>query len=590
MNHNGRLDENDIAFYLDGRVFRFWTNEETIKGDLAGAVDDVSPNVQDQFVNGRYDLLNFFPMMLDLSSFVEAWGERVTYRIKPSGGSEGAFNFCFAEIPHMDLRQMQIGNVLSSDGTPLSVARLHKLDKDGYVFSGDEVEALSNASVLLAIEACKYGETLTLAIENDEGVLYSYEIPLSITSLKYMYRWMNLRPVVGDASGEYSMLGSPYNYPDEECDGRHFVFVHGYNVNAGSARVWADQMFKRLWWAGSKAMFTAVDWRGDESQIYMPVLGDTSPNYYINVRHAFMTAEAASQQINALPGQKIVLAHSLGNMLASSAIKDYSLSYSKYYMLNAAVPLEAYDPTANNDFMIDGAWSALSPKFRASRWYNQFSQAPYENDFRGTLSWKGRFAGILNAVNCYSPTEDVLSNPKEIKIFGKAIGENFGGAWSKQELFKGCSLWAGVNTFTFAGAEIEGGWGINARYILNPLAYAPLAGFNASYFEDYNRDDLITKPLFSSMNDSRMHSTNALNFVDSELRAKMLGDAIPAESFAAGANEISGFVNYNMQTKTPNEWPEARSENKNGKKIYYWHHSDIKNVSYYYVYKLFEKS
>ena len=69
----------------------------------------------------------------------------------------------------------------------------------------------------------------------------------------------------------------------------------------------------------------------------------------------------------------------------------------------------------------------------------------------------------------------------------------------------------------------------------------------------------------------------------------MLGDAIPAESFAAGANEISGFVNYNMQSGTPNGWPEARSENKNGKKIYYWHHSDIKNVSYYYVYKLFEK-
>ena len=171
----------------------------------------------------------------------------------------------------------------------------------------------------------------------------------------------------------------------------------------------------------------------------------------------------------------------------------------------------------------------------------------------------------------------------------KSLFINFGGAWSKQELFKGCSLWTGVNTFTFAGAEIEGGWGINARYMLNPLAYVPLVGFNASYFENYTREDLITKPLFSSMNDSRMHSTNVLNFVDQELRAKMLGDAIPAESFAAGANEISGFVNYNMQSGTPNGWPEARSENKNGKKIYYWHHSDIKNVSYYYVYKLFEK-
>ena len=166
----------------------------------------------------------------------------------------------------------------------------------------------------------------------------------------------------------------------------------------------------------------------------------------------------------------------------------------------------------------------------------------------------------------------------------KSLFINFGGAWSKQELFKGCSLWTGVNTFTFAGAEIEGGWGINARYMLNPLAYVPLVGFNASYFENYTREDLITKPLFSSMNDSRMHSTNVLNFVDQELRAKMLGDAIPAESFAAGANEISGFLNYNMQSGTPNGWPRVDSDDNA-----IWQHSDIKNVAFYFTFELFKK-
>lgn len=40
------------------------------------------------------------------------------------------------------------------------------------------------------------------------------------------------------------------------------------------------------------------------------------------------------------------------------------------------------------------------------------------------------------------------------------------------------------------------------------------------------------------------------------MRAKMLGDAIPAESFAAGANQTGGGVlNYNMQIDTPNGWP-----------------------------------
>jgi hypothetical protein len=362
------------------------------------------------------------------------------------------------------------------------------------------------------------------------------------------------------------------------------VFVHGYNVNAADARVWADQMFKRLWWAGSKSMFTAVDWRGDESQVYVPTQGDVSPNYYINVRHAFMTAEQMTTDVNALPGEKIMLAHSLGNMLVSSASKDHGLVYSKYYMLNAAVPLEAYDSTANNVLMIDGAWETIPPKFRASRWCNQFSQSPYENDFRGTLSWKGRFAGIQNAINCYSPTEDVLGNPKETKVFGVSISEDFGGAWSKQELFKGCALWYGVNAVTFAGAEIEGGWGINAHYMANPLAYIPLVGFNASYFTNYTREDLIAKPLFTSMDDGLMQSTNVLDFVNEELRAKILGDAIPAESYAAGANAISGFVNHNMQTETQNGWPKKNSEQKA-----IWEHSDIKNVAFYFTYKLFEK-
>lgn len=76
-----------------------------------------------------------------------------------------------------------------------------------------------------------------------------------------------------------------------------------------------------------------------------------------------------------------------------------------------------------------------------------------------------------------------------------------------------------------------------------------------------------------------------LNFVDANLRAKMLGDAIPAESFAAGANETGGVENnYNMQIDTPNGWPR-----KNDSEEPQWHHSDIKNASFYYTYKFFEK-
>ena len=191
--------------------------------------------------------------------------------------------------------------------------------------------------------------------------------------------------------------------------------------------------------------------------------------------------------------------------------------------------------------------------------------------------------GIHNAINCYLPTEDILENPSVLKVLGMTVGETTGGIWSNQELFKGCAVWYGINSVTFAGTRIEGGWGINANYVANPLAYIPLAGFNASYFANYTRDDLITSPLFTSFNDSRMASTNALNIADYRLRAKMLGDAIPAESFAAGRNMIGGVSgNYNYQGQQIDGWPR---KDRRGNSL--WYHSDIKDVSFFFTYPFF---
>ena len=578
-NRDGKISYVDIKAFLDGRIFRYWTNEDTVKGDYIGAVDDADPNIDDDVVNGTYDLVNFFPVALNFKQFRDTWGSQVKYIVREGWYNEPTFNVCFANLPWEKAGDIQTTNVTTTAGMHLSSAQLLPMNRDGIEIPYEMLMQFSQNSGVMICEALKPNRTIYVDIKLGDEVLYTYTAPMSISSVREMYRWLNLRPVVNDHSGETSKMWTPNNYPDEECDGKHFIFVHGYNVNASSARIWADVIFKRLWLAGSKSKFTAVDWRGDESQIYVPTQGDVSPNYYINVRHAFMTAEQAAININGLSGEKIMLAHSLGNMLVSSAAKDYGLAYSKYFMINAAVPMEAYDSTANNALMIDGAWKDMPTRFRASHWSSQFSQSPYENDFRGTLSWKGRFAGIQNAVNCYSPTEDVLKNPKVNKIFGMSAGSDFGGAWSQQELFKGCTLWYGVNSITFSGAEIEGGWGINARYMANPLAYIPLSGFNPSYFSEYTREDIITKPLFTGMNDERMSTTNVLDFVDANLRAKMLGDAIPAESFAAGANQTGGGVlNYNMQIDTPNGWPREEFE---------WLHSDLKDVSYFYVHKLF---
>ena len=245
-------------------------------------------------------------------------------------------------------------------------------------------------------------------------------------------------------------------------------------------------------------------------------------------------------------------------MLVSSAIVDQNLNdYVKYYMLNAAVPMEAYDAIAYSDNMVDAAWRGIL-QHRASRWFQWFA-AP---DFRAALTWRGRFGVLPRAENCYSTSEDVLEN---------ATLSGLGGVWAKQELFKGDSLWYGVN-LTGSNVAIEGGWGVNSTFAVNPFAYLPGVGFMPNYFEDYTRDQSISMPLFTPFADSRLHSTNALNIADASLRAKMLGDAIPAESFAAGCNELRGFDNYDYQE----EAQVGFGENSEGD----WLHSEIKNAPF----------
>ena len=223
------------------------------------------------------------------------------------------------------------------------------------------------------------------------------------------------------------------------------------------------------------------------------------------------------------------MAHSLGNMLVSSAIKDCGLAgYAKYYMLNAAVPMEAYDVAADAAEMVDSAWSNVPPNYRASDWSTLFTN----NDFRASLSWRGRFAGIQNAVNCYSETEDVLENPA---LHG------LGGAWSKQELFKGTTVWNALNALSLGNLDVacEGGWGINTYYALNPTVYVSGYGFMSNAVAELTRDDAIAHPLFTPFRAEadNMHSTNLFVVADEtyrkDLRAKFLGDAIPARSFAA---------------------------------------------------------
>ena len=94
--------------------------------------------------------------------------------------------------------------------------------------------------------------------------------------------------------------------------------------------------------------------------------------------------------------------------------------------------------------------------------------------------------------------------------------------------------------------------------------------------------ELIASPIFRRFDNGLLHQTNLIAIAQTELN-KVLGDGIPATSFAAGRNEtsgVSGNYNYQSENGTPNGWP----SNRDG-----WFHSDLKEVAFWYTYKLFEK-
>jgi hypothetical protein len=166
-------------------------------------------------------------------------------------------------------------------------------------------------------------------------------------------------------------------------------------------------------------------------------------------------------------------------------------------------------------------------------------------------------------------------------------------AWHKQEFTKGTTVWHELNSIPFLDLNVacEGGWGINTYYSLNPLWYVYQYGFTDKVQSDMTREDAITHPLFTPFRSESeaMHSTNLFIIADAtyreQLRSKFLGDAIPATSFAAGANFTGGGLkNHNMHDDIMNGWPR-----KNFEEEFIWEHSDIKNVAFYFTFKLFKK-
>ncbi len=603
FNRDGNINNEDRGKVTATEPWRFWINDDddTSEADVDDEVEAPTQDAADEEVKTKRDLLDFFPLYLDIKELLKVCPPTSTdYFLKQD---DSAVNVILCEDLEADSDDTayNAGSYLRDDyraGTFIQVAmpaggnltsqHVGRLTLDGRKIDPAWLQRALNEEhkkTMLLVEGNKEtNKDMVLEVRKGTQVLAQIKFLLSIKRVKTMYRWINLRHHVGESESDATDVSEPLNWPDKLCSNKIFTFVHGYSVSEKQARDWNAEMFKRMYWSGSKAKFVGVTWRGNQGQLvgFLPKIGGATPDYWINVKNAFLTSGHLKNELTAISGTKYVAAHSLGNMVVSSAMVDHGLSVGRYFMIDAAVAREAYDSsTVDNNRMSEPSWRSIAPSLWSPYFYSLFSTG----DARRNLTWTGRFQGISNVYQFYSSGENVLeTNPDGAKP--TLTGDVYAGrrAWIAQEMNKGTATKVMVKLLS--GTFQIDPWGQNAR-----------AGWDTSGDpQPTTQQDKIEHPYFekfSSLNGVTMHqniAAGAAPAANYDFLSRLLGEEIPALSWPAGSTPVNTFGTSKSDLMGlwaeggPPERPFAADGTTRR-----WFHSDMKEISYLYTHRLFEK-
>lgn len=516
---NRMPDDPDRLLAEQNLPWYFWVNNDNDSGETDGNdIPGEGTNGQDSSVNGVRDLVDFFPLHLNIARLLRVLPPNtpgISYNLAQN---DGAANFLTTDfLPDSAGRYNSDANFarslgekpvtrITADGAPLDATLLAQA-------------SIQDRGIILVEARAPTTKPLKLEARRGTELLARVDLPLSFSGVEDMFRHRNLVKALGEKA-DTPDRNSTTNWPDFLNNNQAFVFVHGYNVNQKQARGWQAEFFKRLWWSGSNAQFWGVSWYGYQSQRHLPREYVTS-DYHSNVVNAFGTAMAFSKllgEVREQPGitRLNVAAHSLGNMLASSAISDHGAPVDRYYLLNAAVAKEAYDaaevqaPTVSAS-MPHTDWNKVSdriypPRLWASHWHELFASNPA--DARNSLTWRDRFP-LRPGTDYYDfhstgeqvLAEDLSHTPRITQVLFTSLidylfitlpgltdqptGTN---SWAWQEKLKGRTV-----TGRVAGSNF-GGWGFNNFIIKN----TPMSGGNGPRLApvDMTPDDAIAAEPF----------------------------------------------------------------------------------------------
>lgn len=615
-----------------GKPWRLWVNDDRDAGDFQANDADVPgrpPVVENTYeqgengplvtektynnfteprIQGQRDLVDFFPVNLAIAELVRLMPTTDGYRYRLHQ-PEYAVNVVLTSLKPVEPRKIHTTPNLKAFGADLASsvdrAEVLSLDKAGNLELPEtlvtRIEQQGHGVILLEGRGGS-PSPLELQVTKGNQVIASIPLKIAVSNITDMFRHIDLTRICTDTSGRNLLTppgdaratntGSPSGLPDDESSEKWVVFLHGYNVDCDKAKGWQAETFKRLYAMGSKARFVGVTW-----------YGDTGLDYHKAVFQAFQTGDALSGSLGFLDfSNTSIIAHSLGNMVASHALQESKLTPHRYLMVNAAVAAEAYgynDETQLKE-MTENSWRPYNPRLFASEWHTLPFPA---GDRRRLIKWRERFLAVTQgryAINCYSAGDEVAQCP--VGMTNAGLWEDIyrwgEGAWKTQELLKG-----NYSLPALTVSERQGGWGFNGDWDTNNVwAWPPIRQTMSP--EDtvkyITNEHLIGKPFFRPFREHTLHYYEGmLHQTNWALDRKntwydVLARGIPASTYAIGGipliatgnTSTEPITNYDLEKKgRSTAWPEQGHGSKDAENR--WLHSDFKNVALPYVHPFF---
>ena len=588
FDRDGKIDDADVAKVKEGKVFRFWINDDNDSGDTNDSPNDrpgSGPNHGNDHVDGRCDLLDFTPVWIDLSEVFppgtpSSIPNDVTWRVRSScvnavwsytdRENAGAFHrqgelydfgSSLTDIPE----GASVTNLADGAELPSLMMRAMRSDPDKGVF---------------LIEGCAAGTNLVV-----EGWRSSASEPavsncakICITPVEDMYWFHSLYGAESDGGFTPAQIAAPTNLWNAAVTDKDVFFTHGFRVNEPDSHAWGAEAFKRFWQSGSNVRFHMFTWAGaygwPDSGLYYPQ----------NAYQAQMSGGALKRLIEREqpnPAKRVLMTQSLGNMVACEALRE-GLQVAQYYMFDAALASESIDEALRAETRTDAPyqkyvpleWRVYTNACWAANWYRFFEDDPY--DARGRMKWPGRFASALanagEVFNYYSSGDSVFHETEDPPwLLEGMLESNDNYCWQKQETLKGFRMPAGT---------AYGGWGFHRWRI---------AGFDYQYTRTEAANMVVDGSITNNPVFDRGYEPMLSSGASEQEVFMALAKYVPALSSPVGGNTVSlgnRIENHdlNFGNVYRNGWGRPAVKNQIP-----WLHSDMKDMAFFYVYKLYEQ-